>query len=143
MRTLALDLGSKRIGVAISDVDGRLALAYEVLERSGDRVVDHRRIAVMVTETESELVVVGLPLSLDGSLGPAAQGAMAEITELEARLAVPVANHDERFTTVSADRELREAGLDGKARRKVIDKVAAEHLLQAWLDSRRTQAASS
>lgn len=135
MRVLALDLGSRRIGVALSDPSGTLASPYEVLARSGDRARDHRRITELVKEVGAELLVVGLPLSLDGSLGPAARGALAEIDELAATVGVPVEPYDERLTTVSADRILGERGIRAKARRQVVDKVAAAVLLQAWLDA--------
>jgi len=81
--------------------------------------------------------VVGLPLSLDGSVGPAARAALAEIDELDATLSVPVTTHDERLTTVTAHHRLREQGLKGARRTAVIDQTAAAILLQAWLDARK------
>ena len=134
MRVLALDLGSKRIGVAVCDAGGRLASPLTVLERTGDRGRDHLRIAALVAEEEAEHVLVGLPLLLNGDEGPAAQGAREEVSELTAVLGVPVTVHDERFTTVTAHRLLAEGGLDSRARRKVIDQAAAAVMLQAWLD---------
>lgn len=136
MRALGLDLGSKRIGVALSDSEGRLALPYEVLHRSGDRDRDHRRIVEMVAETEAEVVVVGLPLSLDGGIGPMARRYMAEARRLRAALEVPVETYDERLTTVTAERALRETDLPGRARREVVDQVAASVMLQSWLENR-------
>jgi putative holliday junction resolvase len=133
MRALGIDLGSKRIGVALSS--GSLATPYEVLQRSGDRRRDHRAIAALAAEAEAEVVVVGMPLSLDGSMGPAARAAAAEAAELAALLTVPVETYDERLTTVTADRQLMAQGLDAAARRRVVDKVAASILLQAWLDA--------
>ncbi len=143
MRALALDLGSRRIGVAVSDAAGVLATPLTVLARSSDRRRDHARIAELVAEEEVGVVVVGLPLSLDGHEGAAAQAARGEAAELAESLAVPVVVHDERLTTMTANRLLTEAGLDGKARRKVVDQVAASVLLQAWLDgaSSRTDGA--
>ena len=82
------------------------------------------------------VVVVGLPLSLDGTRGPAAQAAALEIAELTEVLPVPVETYDERLTTVTADRSLSQQGLRGPARRRVVDKVAAAVMLQAWLDRR-------
>lgn len=136
MRAIGLDLGSKRIGVALSDSDGRLALPYEVVNRSGDRDRDHGRIAELVAETAAEVVVVGLPLSLDGGVGPAARRYLAEARRLRATLGVPVETYDERLTTVTAERSLRETDLPSRARRKVVDKVAASVMLQSWLDQR-------
>lgn len=136
MRALGLDLGSQRIGVALSDSDGSMALPYDVVHRSGDRDRDHRRIAELVAETEAEIVVVGLPLSLDGSVGPMAKRYRAEARRLRATLHVPVETYDERLTTVTAERALRETDLSGRARRKVVDQVAAAVMLQSWLDGR-------
>lgn len=136
MRALALDLGTKRIGVAVSDPSGTLASPLGVLTRSGDRARDHQRIAQLVADTGAERVVVGLPLSLDGSVGPAAAAVLEEVDELAAALGVPVETYDERLTTVTADRALSERGLRAEARRRVVDKAAATVLLQAWLDGR-------
>jgi putative Holliday junction resolvase len=134
---LGLDLGSRRIGVSISDSDGRVATPIEVVARSGSVANDHRRIAALVTEWEAEIVVVGLPLSLDGSVGPAAQGVLDEIATLERAVAVPVTTYDERLTTVTADRSLMELGQRSHERRRVVDMVAAAVLLQGWLDRER------
>ena len=134
MRALALDLGSKRIGVALSA--GTLATPYEVLVRAGDRRTDHRRIAEHVAETEAEVVVVGLPLSLDGSVGHAAQRVLDEVDQLGAVLDVPVETWDERLSTVTAERSLVEQQMRAQARRRVVDKVAAAVILQSWLDAR-------
>ena len=89
-----------------------------------------------MAEEEAERVVVGLPLSLDGSLGPAARAAQAETEVLAGAVPVPVETFDERLTTVTADRALMEAGMRAEARRQVVDKVAAAVMLQAWLDRR-------
>jgi putative Holliday junction resolvase len=133
---LALDLGAKRIGVAVSDPMGVLASPLEVVARSADRARDHQRIGQLVAQTGAERVVVGLPLSLDGSVGPSAAGVLEEVDELRAALDVPVETYDERLTTVTAERALRQRGLKAKARREVVDKAAAAVLLQAWLDGR-------
>jgi putative Holliday junction resolvase len=134
---LALDLGSKRIGVAVSDAGGVLATPRTTVERSRDRARDHRRIAELVAGEEAATVVVGLPLSLDGKTGPAAEAVLAEVAELAAVLAVPVVTHDERLTTVTAHDQLRSAGMDGRRRRSVVDQQAAAVLLQSWLDAQR------
>jgi putative Holliday junction resolvase len=135
VRALGVDLGSKRIGVAVSDSAGQLATPYEVVQRGADHAADHARLLGLAAEVEAEAVVVGLPLSLDGSIGPAAQGVLDEVDELAARTALPVVTYDERLTTVSADRSLREQSLSAPERRQVVDKVAASVLLQAWLDA--------
>lgn len=134
MRALGIDPGTVRVGLALSDPEGRLASPYDVLERSRDRPRLVRDIARVVADEEVEVVVVGLPLSLDGGEGPAAQAARAEAEALAAAVAVPVVLHDERYTTVTAHRLLAEAGLDERARRRVVDRAAAAVLLQAWLD---------
>lgn len=138
MRALGIDLGSKRVGVALSDSDGRLATPYEVVQRSGDRPRDHRTIARLAEEAGAELIVVGLPLMLDGSRGPAAEAALAEAEEIGQACSLPVEMWDERLTTVTADRTLIAANMKAPARRKVVDMVAASVILQAWLDHRRT-----
>jgi len=140
VRALGIDLGSKRIGVALSDSAGMLATPYEVVLRSGDRPRDHRRIAALAEEAGAQCLVVGLPLSLDGSVGAAAAAALAEADELAAATGLPVETWDERLTTVSADRDLMALDMKAPARRKVVDKVAAAIMLQAWLDHRRLTA---
>ncbi|HMS89029.1 MAG TPA: Holliday junction resolvase RuvX [Acidimicrobiales bacterium] len=141
---MALDLGSRRIGVAVSDSDERVATPVTVLARHRDRPRLHREIAELVAEWEAEQVVVGLPIDLAGEIGPAATAVLAECDELAAALPVPVTTHDERLTTRIADRSLRERGdLDGRDRRKVVDMVAASVILQDWLDRRRGLAGPS
>lgn len=137
MRAVGIDLGQKRIGVALSDSDGLIALPYDTLLRSGDPEVDHRRIRELVEECEAEIVVVGMPTSLDGSVGPAARRTLKELRRLRERLEVPVETYDERFTTVSAHNLLREAEVGGRRRREVVDATAAAVMLQAWLDGQR------
>ena len=136
MRAVGIDLGEKRIGVAISDSSGNLATPYDVVFRTGNRDQEHQQIRAIVEEVEAEILVIGLPLSLDGSEGKAAQGAREEAKAIAQVLSVPVEMHDERLTTVEAERLLREQGLKGPERRKVVDKVAAAILLQAWMEGR-------
>ena len=136
VRVLALDLGSKRIGVAVSDLTGTVASPLTVLERSKSRRHDHERIAALVRDEEAELVVVGLPISLSGDEGPAARAARTEAKALATLVDVPIETFDERLTTVTAERALAEAGVRGRARRQVVDKVAAAVILQAFLDRR-------
>lgn len=134
MRAVGVDLGSKRVGIAVSDPSGVLASPHSVLQRSGSHAQDHRRIAAIVEEYEAGVVVVGHPKSLDGRSGPAARLVEAEVEELRTFLDVPVELYDERFTTVTADRSMMERNMKADARRKVVDQVAAAVLLQAWLD---------
>lgn len=139
MRALGIDLGARRIGVAVSDAAGTLATPIEVVQRSGDRPRDHRRLLELAVEWEAELLVVGLPLSLDGTVGPAAEGVIGEVAALRDLSPLPVDTYDERLTTVTAERQLAETSLDGPGRRKVVDMVAAAVLLQAFLDGNRPQ----
>jgi len=130
-RAIGVDLGDSRVGIALSNPDRTLASPLEVLKRTGNL---HRDIAKIVQEWEANIVVVGLPLSLDGSVGPAAKKALAEVDKLGATLQVPVETYDERLTTVTAERLMTDAGLDSRNQRKVVDKIAASIMLQAWLD---------
>ena len=136
MRALGVDLGSKRIGIAVSDRSGTIASPLTVIQRSGSVARDHQAILRLVIEEEAEAVVVGLPLNMNGSAGPAAQAAIKEAKALATVVNVPVHTSDERRTTVTADRVMIEAGMNAQARRKVVDKVAAAVLLQHWLDGR-------
>ncbi len=138
MRALGLDLGQRRVGVAVSDRSGTVASPLMVLQRSGSLAQDHRRIAELVFEEEAEIVVIGMPLSLSGAVGRAAQAARREADALASVISVPVTTVDERLSTVTAERSLREAGVTGSKRRQVVDKVAAAVFLQAWLDRRNS-----
>ena len=155
---VGIDLGKRRIGVSVSDSQRVLATPYSVITRSGDTSADRRAISALVSEFGAGLVVVGLPLTLAGDRGPAASAAVAEASALETELDVPVVLHDERLTTVEADRRRRlppdPVGAGGgerarsqarqarpstawRARRVGIDAVAATVLLQSWLDQNR------
>ena len=134
-RALALDLGTRRIGVAVSDSGGTVATPYDTVERSGDRATDHRRVAALVDEIGAATVVVGLPRSLDGTIGPAAQAILDEVDELRAALTVDVVTWDERLTTVEAQRSMRAMGVRKSKRRLVVDRLAATVILQSWLEA--------
>lgn len=136
VRVLGVDLGSKRIGVAVSDFTGTVASPLTVIQRSKSRRHDHDSIARLAREEEAEAIVVGLPLNMDGSHGPAARSAEREAHDIATVAGMPVHLQDERLTTVTAERALREANMRGEDRRGVVDKVAAAVLLQTWLDGR-------
>jgi len=140
MRVVGIDLGERRVGVAVSDSEARLASPHVVIERSDDPARDRGEIARIVTEVGATTVVVGLPLSLDGTLGPAAEAARAEAQALTEVVGVPVETHDERLSSVSAGHSLAASGLRRgarrAARRRSVDKVAAAIMLQSWLDTR-------
>lgn len=138
-RAVGVDLGSRRIGVAVSDASGSMAFPRPYIERGRERATDHQAIAAVVEEVGADVVVVGLPLSLDGSRGPAAQIAAEEADALAALLApggVRVETFDERLTTVTADAALGAAGTPARQRRLRVDSAAAAVLLQSWLDAR-------
>ncbi len=142
-RAVAVDLGQRRIGVAVSDRAGTMAFPRPMIPRTADRPAVHRAIAGVVAEEEAEVLVVGLPLSLDGRDGPAARAARTEAEELAAVLVadpataeVTVETFDERLTTVSATAALAAAGKRGPDQRRSVDSAAATVLLQAWLDGR-------
>ena len=136
-RRLGIDVGSVRIGVAVSDPDGILATPVETVRR--DRTGKHlRRLAALAAEFEAVEVVVGLPRTLADRIGSSAQDATGLAEALAARVApTPVRLADERLTTVSAQRSLRSAGVRAKDQRAVIDQAAAVAILQGWLDQRR------
>lgn len=131
-RVMGLDLGARRVGVALSDSGRALATPYEVIDRVGADLA--ARLREIVADEQVEAVVVGLPVSLSGQEGPAASAARDQAARLEEELAVPVEMFDERLTTVAAQRPLMELDMKGAARRRVIDKVAAAVMLQSWLD---------
>jgi len=136
MRALGIDLGTKRIGLAVSDISGTIASPHSVLLRTKSVRSDHLKIAEIVQQEEVEVVVIGLPLLMAGGQGPAAKAATIEARRLSTVLSVPIEMFDERMTTVAADRALKEANLSATARRQYVDKVAAAIMLQAWLESR-------
>jgi putative holliday junction resolvase len=137
-RRLGIDVGSVRIGVAISDPDGILATPVETVRR--DRTDKHvRRLVQLVNELEAVEVVVGLPRTLADRSGTSARDAIELADQLAGRIApTPVRLADERLTTVVAQRSLREAGVRAKGQRSMIDQAAAVGILQNWLDQRRT-----
>ncbi|MEY2414780.1 MAG: putative pre6S rRNA nuclease [Ilumatobacteraceae bacterium] len=135
VRAIGLDLGSKRVGVAIGDRTGTIASPLQVLQRSGSVKRDHEAIAKLVIEEEADIVVVGLPLNMSGSSGPAARAAIDEAAALATVVAVPVVTFDERRTTVTADQAMMEANMRAQARRRIVDKIAAAVMLQNWLDA--------
>jgi putative Holliday junction resolvase len=135
-RVLGVDLGSRRVGVAVSDSDQRVATVLTTLTRGDDPGVHRRALARLVAEYEAAGVVVGLPRSLSGRIGPAAESALAEVAALRGELPVAVETVDERLSTVAAAAGLRAAGRDSRASRQIIDAAAATVALQTWLDGR-------
>ena len=134
---LGIDFGQSRIGVAISDELRMLAHPLETIP-AGKNVA--RRIAEIVRERKIENVVVGLPRNMDGSYGVAATGAQKFVEELRAVLSCAVTTWDERLTTVAAHRSLREAGKKMRDTRGYVDQVAAQMILQGYLDRQQEAA---
>ena len=134
-RVLGLDLGDAHIGVAISDDARRLAVPLGTVPAGAPQ--DLKAIAKLIAENDVTAVVVGHPISLSGARGARAHQAEEFAGALRSFLEIPVELHDERLSTVEADRALREAGASGKERRRVIDRSAATVILQAWLDASR------
>ncbi|MDR3660070.1 MAG: Holliday junction resolvase RuvX [Mycobacterium sp.] len=136
-RRLGVDVGTVRIGVAVCDPDGILATPLETVRR--DRSDKHLgRLVHLAGEQDVVEVIVGLPRTLKDKASSSARDAVEVADALAARLApIPVRMADERLTTVSAQRSLREAGVRAKGQRQMIDQVAAVGILQNWLDQRR------
>lgn len=130
-RIMAVDLGTVRTGVAVSDELGMLAQPWKTLP--GGAAAEDAVVAA-IAEVNPSQVLVGLPRNMDGTYGPAAEGAKAFAEQLRGRVSCPVDLWDERLTTVAAQRALRESGRKAKNQRGVVDQVAAQILLQSWLD---------
>ena len=138
MRVIGLDLGSKRIGVALSNSDITVATPYEVIKRADNIEKDHIAILKIALEWEVNKIIVGLPISLDGTLGASAKSVINEIEKLKRLTDIPIQTHDERFTTVTAEQLLLQQNVTRDKRKSVIDKVAAAIILQGWIDSFNT-----
>lgn len=136
-RVLGVDLGTRRIGLALSDTTRTIATPFTVIGRGRSTAEDHAVIRRIAIDEGAGIVVVGMPLSLSGRSGPAARAASAEIDALARVLAgvAEVLAHDERLTTVSAERALRSARLTKRRQRELVDKVAAAVMLQSFLDA--------
>lgn len=139
---MGLDVGDKRIGIALSDESATLASGLATLQRVGPRK-DLKAIAALVREHEVKDVVVGLPRSLDGSLGPQAQKVLQFMDELRPVVRIPVVSWDERFTSAVATQALIEGGVSRRDRKQVVDKVAATLILQSYLDYLKVAAAEA
>lgn len=133
MRIMGLDVGEKRIGIAISDPMGWTAQGHSVLQRSVLET-DIKNIGQICQEYGVEIIVVGLPQNMDGSIGPKALEVQEFAQLLEKELGINITYWDERLTTKSAERVLIQADVSRRRRKQVIDKLAAVHILQAYLD---------
>ncbi len=136
MKILAVDYGEKRTGLAISDAEEHLALALPML-----RDADGEAVAAVARAQQAELVIVGLPLNMDGTSGPAAQRSRDFAEDVRA-FGFVVELWDERLTTAEADARLRQAGLNRKDRAKRADTAAAIVILESFLEARRKKKGS-
>jgi putative Holliday junction resolvase len=137
-RVLALDVGGKRIGVALSDPVGSFAMPLLTLQ-AAPQAQALARIAELVAEHVVDDVVVGLPLTLSGEVGPQAKVVQAFAAELETVLGRPVRLFDERLTTTVAEQMMRDMGIKPEKRKARIDEIAAMIILQDYLDHQRSQ----
>jgi putative Holliday junction resolvase len=139
---MGVDLGTKRIGIALSDPTGMVASPLLVIARKGGKQ-DLQEVVRLARDYDVESIVVGLPVDLKGELGVAAQKAQTEIEQLRTLAApVPVQAYDERLTSAAAQRAMSDSGVDSRQQRGQVDKVAAALLLQSYLDRQRHQDAS-
>jgi len=136
MRTMGLDVGSKTVGIALSDEFGWTAQGLETLKiNEEENVFGFDELGKIIKEYEVSKVVVGLPKNMNGTIGPRGEASQFFARELEERFGVPVILWDERLTTIAAERVLLEADVSRKKRKKVIDKMAAVMILQGYLNS--------
>lgn len=135
MIALALDVGTKRIGMAFSDPKGLIAFGLPTLERK-DFATDLAAIEDIVSKRKVEVVVLGWPLHMSGEIGTKAQEILAFRDDLKTKLNIPIELMDERWSTVEAERTLLEGDLSRKKRKSKIDQVAAQIILQKYLESR-------
>lgn len=139
-RVLGLDVGGRRIGVAISDYGGRIATPLTTLQAT-PRPRTLEQIAALVREYEVNEIVVGLPLTMSGTVGPQAQLVQSFVSELEAVLHQSIQFFDERLTSVVAEQRMRDLGIRPEKRKARIDEIAAAIILQDYLDHTRNQIA--
>jgi len=133
---MAVDLGTKRIGIAVSDPEGMFASPLRVIQRKGG-AQDLREVALVAKDYEVGTLVVGLPVNLRGEHSVAADNAQKEIAQLRAATTIPVETYDERLTSAAANKSMQQGGLGREDRKDRVDKVAAAMLLQSYLDKIR------
>ncbi len=139
MRVLAIDYGTRRIGIAVSDALGITAQPLEIIERT-NKIKDMERIAAIVGDKKVERIVIGLPINMDGEEGPNVAYIRKFAGEVEERFKLPVELYDERLTTMQAERMLvDEADMSREKRKGVKDKIAASILLQSYLEFSTTK----
>jgi len=132
MRILGIDHGDVRIGIAMSDETAFLASPLTTIQNGKAAIGE---IVALVVEHRVETIVIGLPRNMNGTYGPATEKVRAFVGKLSEKTDVPIVEWDERLSTVSAHNDLREAGLDGRKRKSVVDMAAAQIILQNYLDA--------
>ena len=135
MRVLSIDHGTKRMGIAVSDPSGMIALPLEFIPAEPFAAF-LERLKQLIVEKEVEMILIGMPRNMDGSYGPAAAKVQEFVAVLKENIAVPIRTWDERLTSAQANRFLLEADVKRKDRKEKVDKAAAAILLQSFLDSR-------
>lgn len=135
---LGLDVGEARIGVAVSDPLGIIAQAHSVIdaEPAGSAIA---KITALAEELHATVIVAGLPLDREGKAGHQARKVLAFLDDLKAAIAIPVETQDERFSTAGAERILRESGVSAKKGKGIVDKLAAQRILQTYLDRKANE----
>ena len=140
-RIIGLDVGEARTGVALSDPLGVIASPYETIQLKSPSE-DAEAVKAIAEEQEAIRIVVGVPLNMEGEVGPQAEKVLAFVEALKEAVDIEVVTIDERFSTASANCSLRESGVNRKRRKQVVDQVAAQQILQLYLDreaNRRTR----
>ena len=132
---MAVDWGERRIGIALSDESRSIASPHGVVKREGSLEKDLERISALARENGVSLVIFGLPVRLDGSLGPEASGVLEVVEKLRRKMEIPVKTWDERLSTAAAQRALIDGNVSREKRRGLVDQVAAALFLQGFLDS--------
>lgn len=135
MRVLAIDHGTKRMGIALSDPSGMIALPLEFIPAEPFAPF-LERLKELILEKEVDMILVGMPRNMDGSYGPAAAKVQEFVAVLKETIAIPIKTWDERLTSAQANRMLVQADVRRKDRKEKVDKAAAAILLQSFLDSR-------
>jgi putative holliday junction resolvase len=138
MRILGLDVGSKTVGVALSDELGWTAQGLETIKIDEENnEFGFARLGKIIEEYQVSQVVIGYPKNMNGTIGPRAEASQRYADQVESLFSIPVVLWDERMTTMAAERVLLEADMSRKKRKKVIDKMAAVMILQGYLDSKK------
>ncbi len=139
MRYLGLDLGSRTLGVSISDVDGKIATSYQVIRHQEEYTRLVNEVVKMVQELKVGAIVLGFPKNMNNSIGPKGELSLKFKQQLEEVLSIPIYLQDERLSTVSANNVLIYADVSRKNRKKVVDSVAATIILQTFLDKEKNK----